>query len=376
MSYNKYKMKIVKGLTAFLILPMMTIMVTSCKPDEYNGIDQSNLLHTDTIGNEFAKGFQIIYRQNDTKINIVDPITQQVIQSYIISDDNLNNSKVLPLHINRVVTMATSQVGVLRELHLEDKIVGVAKFKDLCHPLNKSKVKELGYMQVANPESFIEVHPDVIFYSGFDMSNPILNKLSQAGLKTFLIYDWKETHPLGRAEWIKVFGILLNEEKEANAIFNKIKRQYNDIVKKLKQAKVRPTVLAGTYFSGVFNAPAGKSYMAQLFEDANANYVYAETKGTGSLSLSLEEVITKNKSTDFWLNAAAATKYDLLQQSQKFRLLKATKQGNLYSYFSNRNCFFQKASTSPQLVLEDLGKIIHPQLFGNHEFNFYSVVGE
>lgn len=375
MVFNKYFMRIERSL-GLLFVVLLTVGMTSCKPDKYQNGGEGNLIHADTIENEFAKAFQIIYRQNDIKINIVDPLTQQIIQSYLVSDENLERSNVIPRRIDRVVTMATSQVGILRELHLEDRIVAVANFNDLCHPLNKSKVKNIGYMRTANPEGFVEVQPDVIFYSGFDMSNPILNKLNQVGLKTFLIYDWKETHPLGRAEWIKVFGILLNEEKEANAIFNKTKNKYNEVVKKLKQSTTRPSVLAGTYFGGVFNAPAGDSYMAQLFDDANVNYVYSNTTGTGSLSLSLEEVITDNKNVDFWLNAASSSKYDLFKQSSKFKLLKASKQGKLYSYFNNRNCFFEKASTQPQLVLEDLGKLFYPEIFKEHELNFYSVIGQ
>ena len=363
-----------RGLIASLLF-LMALGIVSCKPDNQDIDGQNSLFYGDTIKNEYAEAFQIIYRQNDIKINILNPENQQIIQSYIVSDDNLSDVNVLSVNINRVVSMSTSTVGVLRELHLEDKIVGIANFNDLCHPLNKSRVKELGYMQSANPEGFVEIHPDIIFYSGFDMSNPVLNKLAKAGLKTFLIYDWKETHPLGRAEWIKVFGILLNKEQDANAIFNKIKTQYHNVAKKLGEAKMKPTVLAGTYFSGVFNAPAGESYMAQLIEDANANYVYAETNGTGSLSLTLEEVISKNKNVEFWLNAAAATKYDLLQQSQKFNLLKATKEGKLYSYFGDKNCFFEKATINPQLVLEDLGRIFHPELFEKQELNFYSRIG-
>lgn len=374
MMYNKYFKSV--GLGFMSLLLVMTLGMTSCKPYKHQDIDRQINSHADTIVNEYAKGFQIIYRQNDTKINILDPTTQKIIRSYLISDENLGNINVFPINIERVAAMATSTVGVLRELHLEEMIVGISNFKDLCHPLNQFQVKDLGYMSVVNPEKFVDIHPDIIFYSGFDLSSPILNKLNQANLKTFLIYDWKETHPLGRAEWIKVFGILLNKQKEANAIFNKIKTQYLNVVKKLKQAKIRPTVLAGTYFSGVFNAPAGESYMAKLLEDANADYVYAETNGTGSLSLTLEEVISKNKDIDLWVNAAASTKQELLQQSQKFRIFKATKEGRLYSYFSKKNCFFEKATIAPQIVLEDLGKIFYPKLFENHELVFYSVIGQ
>ncbi len=373
-NYEKYCSWIKIG-TRVLLLFILMFSVFSCKPDQLQDNEQNNRLHSDTIKNEYAKGFQIIYRQNDTKINIVDPLTQEIISSYLLNEDDLEENNVISPYINRIVAMSTSQVGILRALHMEDKIVGVANFKDLFHPLNQSKVKEVGYIRSTNPENFIKVQPDIILYSGFDMSNPILNKLEQAGLKTFLIYDWKETHPLGRAEWIKVFGILLNKEKEAHAIFNKITTQYHALVKKLNQAKTQPTVLAGTYFSGVFNAPAGNSYMAQLLKDANVNYVYADTDGTGSLSLSLEEVVNENKETEFWLNAAASTKTDLIHQNQKLKHIRAFKSGKLYSYFNRKNYFFEKASIYPQLVLEDLGKIFYPQLFDDRKLNFYAVIG-
>ncbi|HLV41169.1 MAG TPA: ABC transporter substrate-binding protein [Brumimicrobium sp.] len=333
-----------------------------------------NVLYLDTLENDFAEAFQIIYDQNDVKINIIDPSTKAIIQSYKVRKNSQAIYTSFTHDVNRVVAMSTTHVGMLRKLGLEDKIVGVSSFNYLCRPLNKTSVLEIGDMGMTDAESFLATTPDVILYSGFNLNSPVLNKLEQANLKTFLIYEWKETHPLGRAEWIKVFGVLFQKQKEANAVYEEIKSEYYSIMDKLKLAKHKPTVFAGAYFGDVFNVPAGESYMAQLFKDANIDYVYSQTEGTGSLSLSLEEVITNNKETEFWLNASAVSKEELLKQSQKFKLLNAVRTGKLYSYFEKTNCFWENSPIEPHKILEDFGKIFHPTLFEEQELNYYTIL--
>src|SRR5690554_1104298 len=333
-----------------------------------------NVLYLDTLENDFAEAFQIIYDQNDVKINIIDPSTKAIIQSYKVRKNSQAIYTSFTHDVNRVVAMSTTHVGMLRKLGLEDKIVGVSSFNYLCRPLNKTSVLEIGDMGMTDAESFLATTPDVILYSGFNLNAPVLNKLEQANLKSFLIYEWKETHPLGRAEWIKVFGVLFQKQQEAKAIYDEIKSKYYSITDKLKLAEKGPNVFAGTYFGDVFNVPAGNSYMAKLFKDANINYVYSRTAGTGSLTLSLEELITKNTDTEYWLNPSVATKSELLAQSEKFDLMKSVKTGKVYSYFNNTNCFWENSAIEPHKVLEDFGKIFHPTLFDDRELTFYSRV--
>src|SRR5690554_1218264 len=333
-----------------------------------------NVLYLDTLENDFAEAFQIIYDQNDVKINIIDPSTKAIIQSYKVRKNSQAIYTSFTHDVNRVVAMSTTHVGMLRKLGLEDKIVGVSSFNYLCRPLNKTSVLEIGDMGMTDAESFLATTPDVILYSGFNLNSPVLNKLEQANLKTFLIYEWKETHPLGRAEWIKVFGVLFQKEQEANSIYDEIKKQYFDIQEKLNQEEKGASAFSGTYYGDVFNVPAGDSYMAQLFKDANINYIYSETSGTGSLMLSLERLITDNKDTEVWLNPSASTKTELLNQSEKFKLMKAVKTGKIYSYTQKTNCFWENSPIEPHKVLEDLGKIFHPLLFEDRTLNYYSLV--
>jgi len=114
--------------------------------------------------------------------------------------------------------------------------------------------------------------------------------------------------------------------------------------------------------------------MAKLLLDANVDYVYAATNGVGSLSLSLENIISTNRSTAFWLNPAAQNNNQILQMNTRFELLQSFQNGNVYSYYSNVNCFWERSAISPHLLLEDLCKIFYPEMFTNDKLTFYSVV--
>lgn len=362
----------ISKLIKFTLFGISLLLFSACNGEEKKEFAEvDGISDMDTIGNEYAEAFKIIYHNTFIEIAILNPDTGLLVESYKLStNDKKDNSKIVK-DIQSVVAMSATQVGMLRKLGLEDKIVGFSNFQYLCDPLSTSRVNEVGDISAANAEAFLEVNPDIVLYSGFSDQHPILNKLEKANMQTFKVYEWKETHPLGRAEWIKVYGVLFQKEKEANAIFEKVKTEYFKTADRLKSLEPSESTFAGTYFGDFFNVPAGNSYMAKLFEDANVNYKYADSEGTGSLNLSLEEAITANKNTEYWLNVGVASKQELELQNQKFGHLDAVKNNKVYTYFNNTNCFWENSTINPHLVLKDLGKIFHPELFEDYEFEYY-----
>lgn len=357
-----------------IILLFFLIGVVSCQMNENKEGVGEEWVRADTVKNDYANAFRIIYHPQDVQIDILEPTTQEVIIRYFVGRNDSKDLKAIPFSPSRVVTTSTTQMGMLHKLNLNDRVTGVSSYTYLCHPVNHDFVVEVGEMGFTDAEMFIQADADLIFYSGYDMNDPILAKLDQAKKKTFLIYEWRENHPLGRAEWIQVYGTLFQKEQEANAIYEEVKMAYKKTEATLKKANERPTLFAGTPLGDVFNAPAGESYMAKLLEDANIDYVYAKTKGTGSLSLSMEQIIIENANTSFWINANAKDKMELLDLNPKFKLLKATQNGKLFSYVENGNCFWENSAIEPHLILEDLGRIAHPELFEKGNMNYYTKI--
>jgi len=353
------------------------ILMAACSAKESI---KTNLIETGVQEkNMFAEGFQLIRFKNYIQISIINPETKEVDFEYYIGKGGSNTAIQIPDNPSRVIALSATHIGMMDELDLSNRIVGVSSENYICSEnvmariMNKSALT-LGDIGSSDIEGYLAANSDLIITSGFDNKAPILKKMKSAGLTLFTNYDWKETHPLGRAEWIKVFGVLFNKEAEAKQLFKEISQSYHEIAAMATANTVQPSVLVGTMYGDVFNAPAGDSYMAKLLLDANVDYVYAATNGVGSLSLSLENIISTNRSTAFWLNPAAQNNNQILQMNTRFELLQSFQNGNVYSYYSNVNCFWERSAISPHLLLEDLCKIFYPEMFTNDKLTFYSVV--
>lgn len=356
---------------SILALFLVQLVFLSCEPTEKEGVKNNS--DKNYFDLKYAEALKINNVDADnTILEIIDPNDKKVVHEY-----KLNNKNGINTPLKTVIPMSATQVGMLDALGLLNTIVAIPSDKyiyseKLLKKVNNNEIGLVGEFGTSNLESFLKVSPDAIIYSGFDENNPILEKLKKVKIQTIANYEWKENHPLGRAEWIKFFGLLFDENDKADSIFNQVTSNYNSIVDSIKNyAKNRPTVLVGTPYGDQFNVPAGESYMAKILTDLNVDYKYADTEGVGSQTYSLEKIINENKNTDFWLNVAAQNKEDILNLNNKFKLIDAVHSGNVYSYFHNVNKFWEESALRPDLILLDLASIFHPELFEREVLYYY-----
>ena len=201
-----------------------------------------------------------------------------------------------------------------------------------------------------------------------DGSNAALNTIAKSGIPVIYNGDWVEQSPLGKAEWIKLFGALYGKEKEAKLFFDKIVNDYNEALALVKDVKNYPTVMSGVMYQDVWYTPQGQSWMAIYFRDAKADYLWKDTEGTGSLSLSYEAVLDKAVDASFWINPA---QYESLGELEKanphYAKFSAFKHKNVYSFAPRKGAtggsvFYELGPTRPDLILKDLIYILHPEV--------------
>jgi iron complex transport system substrate-binding protein len=121
----------------------------------------------------------------------------------------------------------------------------------------------------------------------------------------------------------------------------------------------------------IWYSPAGESYNAILFKDANSSYVYQNSRGTGSIEKSFEQTLQDNKMTDFWFNPGVVSKKELLDFQPKFIHFNAVKNNKVYSYSYSGNQFWERSGVEPHHVLSDLIHILHPEIKNKRKINFY-----
>jgi len=281
------------------------------------------------------------------------------------------------------VVTSTTHIPSLEMLNAQQSLVGFPNLDYISSPstrtlIEKGSIKELGKNEDINTETLIDLAPDVVVGFAVDGNNTTFSTIAKTGIPVLYNADWTETHPLGKAEWIKFFGALYGKEKEADSIFNKIKTDYLAAKKMAAEATTQPTVLSGAMYKDIWYLPQGDSWAARFIADANGNYLWQNTEGTGSIAANLETVLEKGQNADFWIGPGQFTS---LQQMTDFHSVysefDAYKNNNVYSFTTKTGAtggvvYYELAPNRPDLVLKDIIKMLHPELLKNHELYFFS----
>lgn len=338
---------------------------------------------------KYAKGFSIENYGNYSVVTVKNPWPKaSKTYKYILKKkngivpDSLQNNIIINVPIQSIVVTSTTHIPSLEMLNEEKTLLGFPNLDYISSEkvralIDAKKVKELGTNQSLNTEVLIYLQPEVIIGYGLDNSNPTLDNLEKSGLKVMLNGDWNEQTPLGKAEWIKFFGALYDKQEQANDIFSKIEKDYLNTIEIAKRATSKPTILAGDIFEGKWYLPSGTSWGSLILKEANSNYLWKETTGTGSLSLSFETVFEKAKAADFWITSGqfSALK-EMLEANPHYNQFKAFQNKNVYSFAGKKGktggiLYYELAPNRPDLVLKDLVKILHPELLVGYKPFFF-----
>ena len=361
---------------------LIFILFTSCKKEVSKKLTNTNLNLESTI--RYAKGFDIIISNNEKKIIIKNPYSNTSNNfEYIIKksiDEQLN---VINTPIKKIVVTSTTHIPMLELLGEEKALVGFQNTDYISSTKTRARidagfVKELGNEAALNTEILLELKPDAVIGFTMDNYNKTFNLIEKHRIPVIINGDWREETPLGRAEWIKFFGILFNKERLADSIFNAIEVDYLVARRIAKENTKYPSILSGAIMrNDIWSLPAGESFVSQFLHDANVNYIWKESKGKGSLQLSFESVLDKAQHADYWIAPGYfSSKAQLLENNPHYKNFTAFKNNNIYTASNKRGVtggvlYYELGPTRPDLILQDIIKITNPEILPNYELTFF-----
>lgn len=289
---------------------------------------------------------------------------------------------VIEIPIKKIVVTSTTHIPALELLGAEKTLIGFpgtdyVSSEKTRNRIDNGLVRELGKNEGLNTEVLLKLQPDVVIGFGINGNNKSLEIIKKSGIPVIFNGDWVEDSPLAKAEWIKFFGALFNKEKEADSIFNTIEKDYLEAKKMAKNVKYKPTILSGAMHNDIWFLPNGTSTEAQLLKDANVNYLWNDTNGSGSLKLNFESVFVKARDADIWLSPSNYNSLEALKNgSTHHTIFKAFQNKNIYSFTNTTGksggvLYYELGMTRPDLILRDLIKICHPELLKNYDLYFF-----
>ena len=369
-----------------LIFLFNLLLLCGCKQNSSISSDSATTAKNEI---QYAKGLEIYHHKGYSILMITHPWPDAKIPfTYILQEkngiipDSLQQYPRISVPIQSIVVTSTTHIPALELLGVENTLVGFPNTDFISSPKTRKRidfgqVKEVGTNETLNPEILIDMAPDVIVSFGLNNSNPTLDNLQKSGLKVLLNGDWNEQSPLGKAEWIKFFGALYGLDAKAKTIFTSIEKEYQTTLALAKKATYKPTVLSGAMYQDQWFVPQGESWMALFLKESQSNYLWANTNGTGSLTLPFENILEKAQTAEFWIAPGDFSSLKEMNNSNPhYAKFEAFKNKKVYSYALHKGAkggilFFEWSSTRPDWVLKDLIAIFHPELLQNHRPYFF-----
>lgn len=277
--------------------------------------------------------------------------------------------------------MSGTQIASIDIMNELSSIKGVGDKDFVKQPYLKKRVKNDKVRQIGtngnfNHEVLIEIAPEIILVSPFKGQTD--EKLAELGMVILPYADYMERHPLGRAEWIKLMGVLYEKEDAASRYFKKVRNNYQKIKALTSELKHRPTVFSGKPYGGVWYMPGGESYMAHFFKDAGADYLWKDNQQAASMSLDFETVYAKAARADFWkLVVKSDNTYSygqLLAEDERYADFRAFKKRNLLICNVAKTSYYEKGALEPDTILADFIKAFHPELLEDHQPVYFKIL--
>jgi iron complex transport system substrate-binding protein len=352
------------------------VLIISCGNERTSrvGFNKKN-----SIPLAYATGFDVLQTSWGFVVTVFNPDENGSIkEQYGLSENILevpDSLVAIKTPLTHVACLSTTHIPMFSQLEAFNAISGVAYARYIKDSTLHQLISSKTIMEIDGPDG-LDTELLLSSKSKYLMVYPYEDegyaKYEKYGTQLIYNAEYAEKHPLGKAEWIKFFGLLTNKWELSVKIFDKIAARYEATAELVKQTKEKPTVFAGSYFKSMWNAPNGNSLVAKLLEDAGANYIFESSDLVGNIILDKETFISKAVKADYWgrvVNNSQVVEWPLpYEMLQHFEAIK--KQQSFYCNVSNTD-YFGVGTLEPDVILKDLVAIFHPEVLESYQPTYF-----
>lgn len=368
--------------TFSFLLPVLMLLAASCGSGSSGNTTpagrQVPLKYATLLSIERSDSFDVVRITNPWD-------TTRLLRTYILVPDSVTvpgnhpEGTIVRTPLKRAVVYSTIHTDLLKELGVFDAVKGVADVPYVTDSMTLAKIAQgeiadFGMHTAPSIEKIIALRTDGVLVSPYENSGSY-SKLGQIGVPVIECADYMEVSPLGRAEWMKFFGLLTGRYEEACKMFDAEEARYNALKAKVVNVTEKPRVLLDVMYGGVWYVPRKDATIARYISDAGGENPFDYLDGSGSASLSGEKVIHEAGDAPVWLirysQSSPLTLAQLASENNLYSASRAFRDGNVWGANSSVEDYFSITPFHPSVFLEDLIKVIHPEVADNAAQRFF-----
>ena len=332
----------------YLLISILALAAClSCAQQEW-GVDVASSL-------EYAGFFDVVVSDSLTGIVVIQP------------GSNVADTMWFSSPMDRLICMSSSHVAALSAIGADSVVVAVSGLRYISDPdIVRNGVADIGYDAALDYEAILALEPDLLVTYAVTGAEPAyVAKLRSLGVRTLVLHDHLEQHPLARAEYVRLFGALTGLMEVADSVYAGVRDRYQELAATVDRAH-SAKVLINVPYGDAWYIPGQDGYMSQLVRDAGGEVIGAAEGTSASSVISLEQAYEYSLEADLWLNPGSCrSREDLADAHHMFpRFGPLTKALPIYNNIrcvneGGGNDFWEQGAVRPDLVLEDMISIMN-----------------
>lgn len=370
----------------FLTLLTVVAFLASCRGSHASSSAEEE---NNTVPLKYAENLTIKEFPDYTEVTVRNPWdTLKILQKYILVErdsampKNLPQGTLVKIPVTNALVYSTVHNSLISELGAMDAIGGICNSKyvngkELKARLASGKIVDCGVSLSPDLEKIIKLNPQVIMLSPFE-NNDKYAKVGELGIPIIECADYMETSALGRAEWVRFYGLLFGKQDVADKMFADTESNYLKLKEMATGLAVKPKVIIDQRYGQIWNVPGGVSTMGRLIEDAGGINPFASYKQSGSVPLAPEKVLAEAHDADIWFvrynQEKEKTMKELGNDAPVNSQFKAYKEGRVYGCNTRYVDFYEETPFHPDRLLEDMISAMHPELSNHTTHHYYHLM--
>jgi iron complex transport system substrate-binding protein len=312
----------------------------------------------------------------------------------VCSSDLVSHSVSLSeIHPERIALLSTTHTYFIDALDGMKNVCGVSyadriQLGKLQEQISNGTTQNLTKNGDVNLEDLLMLNPSVLFSVPFE---PTDYRSKLPGCVVIPTSEYLEEHPLGKAEWLYVFGYVLRKDVLARELFLEIEKEYLDAKQGHAEGasqessagpserpfaepstgpSERPKVFFATNNGSDWTVANNQSYWAILLKDAGAEYVGA-TEGKGNLNFDKERMLFALNESDAYgelVYFPNTSNVSLSKLHPEFMQTVPFQHKNIFICNAANNGFFDKALLEPHILLQELKQVLADSTFSGYYF--------
>lgn len=213
-----------------------------------------------------------------------------------------------------------------------------------------------GKYNMPDYETILDADCDLAVESTMILHSPeVKEKLEEFGIPVLVDRSSYENHPLGRTEWVKLYGLLVGKEKEAETAFLEQEAALKSVASKAANNKT----VAFFYITsnGMVSVRKSGDYVPKMIEIAGGKYIFSDLgddTASSSVNMQMEEFYAKAKDTDYLvynstIDGGIRSKKELLQKCPLLGEFKAFSEGRVFCTTQN---LYQESMEAGTFILD------------------------